>query len=226
MSEPGMRGASGYEVLGEYVYRASQRVLPRIYRAVMAEQLSRLDESRNPRIIYVTDLTMCTHKYHMRKVYAEATLSFEPSAVMGDMVHKGIEELLKEQGFLTEYEVSKSVELGGEYYEVRGRVDAYRPDEGLVVEIKTMKSFGGSPLKHHLDQLNIYANMLSAREAVLLYVTHDRIIEYQVDVFPIDLAGAVKALLEDSFHPRYEWECSYCPFRKLCPYHVPRQGSA
>ncbi|WP_440059065.1 CRISPR-associated protein Cas4 [Thermogladius sp. 4427co] len=194
------------------------KISPLLYRYFMEEQLSRINELSSPSIVYVTDLVSCHHKFHMRKQYPELTISFEPSAIMGNLIHLGLESIVRNHGFIPEYQVEKHIEIGGAIYILKGRVDAYNPDTREVLEIKSVKTFQGEPYRHHLDQLNIYLNMLNASRGILLYISHDRIVEFEVKSVHVDLEEELKKLVYDETHPKYTWECRYCPFRKLCPY--------
>jgi len=196
-------------------------VLGLIYDWIMKRQVEKLQDARDPRVVYVTDLVACTHKYHLRKKYPELTLSFEPVAVLGDIAHAGLGKLLAEKGFEVEYEVSREVVVDGESFVLRGRVDAFKRDEGLVVEIKTSRSAVNLPKEHHLKQLKVYLELLGASNGVLIYITPSKIVEYYVKHEPVNIEVEVKNLLVDASHPRYTWECRYCVFRKICPFYQP-----
>jgi CRISPR-associated exonuclease Cas4 len=193
-------------------------VVELIYEWIVKQQLEKLSESRDPRVIYVTDLVVCTHKFHMRKSFPELGISFEPSAVLGDIAHIGLGKLLSEKGFSVEVEVSREVEIENVKYLLKGRVDALSVDKSVVVEVKTSKSAVGLPREHHVKQLKIYLELLGAKHGVLVYITPDKLVEYHYDYEPVDLEAEVQALLANTQHPRYPWECSYCTYRKLCPY--------
>ncbi|WP_227410868.1 CRISPR-associated protein Cas4 [Thermosphaera chiliense] len=197
-----------------------EKITQILYEKYVKEELHRLEELKNPKIVYVTDLVGCSHKYYLRRLYPELTIKFEPSAVLGNLVHAGIGTLLREKGFEVEVEVSTEVEVNGEKYSVRGRVDALKKDEGLVVEVKTARYAQDIPREHHLNQLKIYLEILNLENGTLIYITPDKIYEFQVKREKISLESLVKTLVDDTAHPRYEWECSYCMFRKLCPYAV------
>lgn len=190
-----------------------------LYEWVLKEQLKKLPESRDPRIIYVTDLVGCSHKYHLRKKYPELTLSFEPAAILGDIVHTGLGRLLAEKGFEVELEVSREIVVDGEQYLLKGRVDAFKRDEGLVVEVKTSRTAINLPRDHHVKQLRIYLQLLGAEKGLLIYITPDKLVEYPIEYQPVDIEEEVKAIINDTVHPRYQWECKYCVYRKLCSYY-------
>lgn len=199
------------------------KIVKIVYDRHRAQFEERRAELADPTVIYVTDLVSCTNKYFMRRLYPDLAYAFEPPAVLGDLAHAGLESLLREHGFLPEFQVEKHVEVGSALYRVKGRVDAYNPDTGEVVEIKTARTLRAEPYEHHLAQINIYLNMLGSERGYLVYFTHDRIAEFAVRRAPVDLEGLVARLLRNEAHPLYAWECDYCPFRKLCPMRAARE---
>ena len=103
-------------------------------------------------------------------------------------------------------------------YVVKGRVDAWNPVSREVVEIKTARSSHGVPHEHHILQLQIYMEILGVDKGLLVYITPDRLLEYTVLKASVDIEGFVRELVGDSVHPRWDWECRYCVYSKLCPY--------
>ena len=98
-------------------------------------------------------------------------------------------------------------------YIIKGRVDLLK--DGEIIEIKTSRAGFKIPYEHHIEQLQIYMNLLKANEGRLLYITPDRIVEFKFVRRKIDM----KQVLNDYFKsdgPRYEWECKYCPFSQFC----------
>ncbi|MCD6488819.1 MAG: CRISPR-associated protein Cas4 [Desulfurococcales archaeon] len=195
-------------------------VIQFIYKRSYEDYVKRLDELRDPHIIYVTDLASCTHKYYLRTQYPELLFRFEPVAILGEMVHAGLESILEKEGFEIEYEVSKQFTLNEGTYTLKGRIDAYNRSTGVVVEIKTSRSSQGIPREHHLIQLQIYLNMVNASKGILLYITPDRIAEYDIERQDLILEDMMKNLINDNMHPRWDWECRYCIFSKMCPYRI------
>lgn len=204
------------------MYKPSSFVTSLIYEKFMNEQLKRINELRDPSIIYVTDLVSCTHKYHLKKLYPELSLMFEPAAILGNIAHLGLGSLLKEKNIEVEIEVSLDVEVDDKKYIIKGRVDAIDKNNNLIVEIKTARSAIDLPKDHHIKQLNIYLNMLNIPQGVLIYITPDRILEYSIQRDRIDLSKEIRDLIDDLYHPKYEWECSYCTYRKMCHYYKTR----
>ncbi len=198
-------------------------ILQALYRLKQRDFMEKLREMSDPSVIYVTDLVQCSHKRVMRIMYPLMSFRFEPPLVLGDLVHAGLEALLSEEGWEAEVPVEASVEVGDETYVVKGRVDLLkRNEEGrpvAVVEIKTGRDLpDNSPREHHVAQVQVYMSMLGAREGYLVYITPERLVEFPVEPVSIDLESLVEDVVYDRRAPRYEWECRYCPYRRICPY--------
>jgi len=201
-------------------YYSSEVVVPVIYRYYMEEQVKRINELKDPRIIYVTDLAACSHKLKLRRIYPEITLRFEPGAILGSLIHAGVEKYLAEQGFVVEHSIEEKIKVENEEYTVKGRVDAYDPEKKIVIEIKSSRDTANKPLEHHIFQLQIYLNMLEADKGILVYITPEGFLEYGINREKINLKSLVKTLVRDEVHPRWSWECRYCVFKRLCTYAV------
>lgn len=204
----------------QFQYKSSHLITRLIYGLKMKEQRERLEEAKNPEIIYVTDLVACTHKYHLRLMFPELTMKFEPSAILGDLVHAGLEKYLEKEGFEVEVPIEKKISVKGREYIVKGRVDAYKPSEELVIEIKSGRTSQNLPREHHVYQLKIYLDLLDANKGILIYVTPEKILEYEINRSKdIDVKSLIKSIVEDNVHPKWSWECKYCVFQKICPYY-------
>ncbi len=199
-------------------YKSSETIVPLIYKIHISDQLNRLNEIRNPQIIYVTDLVACTHKYKLRRLYPELTIRFEPSALVGEMIHIGVEKYLEREGYTIEYPIEKKYEVDNIEYILKGRVDAFHPEKKIVVEIKSGRDVQNKPLEHHIYQLQIYLNILDVDRGILFYVTPDGFLEYEFKREKMNIKSLIKMLVNDEIHPRWEWECRYCLFRRICSY--------
>lgn len=179
--------------------------------------------------IWVSALTQCPRKWFYILRFPELSqVEFKGFFVLGKAVHMGLQQLLEEYypslGYdrvESEVEVEKQVQLDdGKVVLLSGRVDviAYRGDEKIVYEFKTARSDIGLPHEQHVLQLKIYMNMVNANKGILLYVTPDRVAEYKVDTYISD--DELKKLVDwfmKADTPRYDWECSYCPYAVMCP---------
>ncbi len=201
-------------------------IVEELYMIKQRDFSEKLRELTNPRIVYVTDLAACSHKRIMRLNYPLLSFQFEPQLILGDLVHRGLQQILAANGdarWRAEVEVEREVDIDGDKVLLKGRADLVSYDEDgraeTVVEIKTARSLPEeAPLEHHVLQLRIYMQLLGAKQGVLLYVTPERIVEYPVDPSPLDIEQLVRETVYDMRIPRYEWECRYCPYRKFCPY--------
>ena len=186
-------------------------------------------EGREGLTVSVTDLTSCSQKYHFRLKYPELliTQSYYPALINGRVMHRGIQEILLDRFFdfiQVEVPVEKSLNIPGSdgmprIVKVSGRVDALLADD-TVIEFKTSRSDHETPLEHHVLQLRIYLNMTGRRRGLLVYLTPERITEYWITnpLSDEELQQLVRETLNNERHPRWSWECSYCPFSIICPH--------
>ncbi len=196
------------------------RILRIVYEAKQRDFADRVNEATRPDVVYVTDLTSCSQKRLFRLAMPLLSFRFEPPMLLGELVHLGLERLLEQEGWVTELEIVKHYEVDGVRYELRGRADAVRIEDGRVVEvveIKTARSID-KPLEHHALQLQIYMQLLGAERGYLVYITPDKIVEYSVDPGDVDIERLLAETVRNTAHPRFEWECRYCPYRRYCPY--------
>ena len=207
-------------------------------REKIGEQIKKASEKKEDEL-WVTDLIYCPLKRaYTEKLMIEingnkvppviAEQLDTPSLVIGDLIHRGLEEWLREKGCQTEEEVEKTVtvKLSEEEktFKIRGRIDAICGD--TVVEIKYMRDIKqNKPLQHHILQTQLYMWLAEKTEGLIIYVSPTGILSYNIrspytePQVRIEIAGAVSMLRI----PRYEWECRYCPFQMICP-HSPRGG--
>jgi len=204
---------------------SSLSVVEYLYRRRQDEFREKLRDMIDPRVVYVTDLVSCSHKRVMRHRFPLLAFRFEPALVLGDLVHAGLESLLGgRDGWEAEVEVERRYVLEGDEYIVKGRADLVkRRGDGsveVVVELKTARDLPeGRPHQHHVNQLRVYMELLDAPRGVLVYVTPERLLEFSVERGDgIDVEALLREAVHDTARPRFDWECRYCPYRRLCPY--------
>lgn len=191
-------------------------LLKRLYEEKLNDYKQRIEELKDPKVIYVTDLVYCPLKREFRKEFTELVFQFEPYLLMGEIVHKGVEELLADIGYEIEKEISLTLNIDGEELIIKGRIDAYSPQN--IVEIKSARSAANIPQEHHLMQLKLYMAITGVHSGTLIYVTPDRFAEYNVSSKGIEIAEVVKRFLRMEKIPQWGWECKHCPFAGFCPY--------
>lgn len=197
-------------------------IVEKVLRKKLEEYLSHVKEENT---LYVTDLVRCPLKNHYEMVYKELAMSevFTPAAILGDFVHAGLEDFIKNNftNAQAEIEVGKEILVNDKQIKIKGRIDAVAEINGekTVIEIKTARADKGLPHEHHKAQLQIYLWITGIKKGLLVYITPDRITEYPVNG-GIDDASVIK-LAEDTLKmsktPRYTWECKYCVFSSVCP---------
>jgi len=198
------------------------RILEEIYNVKQKDFTEKLREMTDTSIVYVTDLVSCSMKRLMRIKYPLLSFRFEPPIILGELVHAGLERILEERGWRAEVQVEKAFTIDGENYLLKGRADLVRYENGRakeVVEIKTGRDLPlNEPHDHHVLQLKIYLNLLGAEEGYLVYITPERLAEFRVEPEPIDIETLMRETIYNEKTPRYEWECRYCPYRRICPF--------
>jgi len=45
-------------------------------------------------------------------------------------------------------------------------------------------------------------------------------LEYKVVKETIDIDELVRETINDVVHPRWDWECRYCVYSRMCPYRI------
>lgn len=180
---------------------------------------------RESNVYWVSDLVRCLLKRDYELKYPELSLRevFTPAFIYGNMIHRGLQSMLKEvfaDKVMVEVESSKEIQLPGNSSKVviKGRADAIlATDEGNVgIEIKTSRSDMNLPHDHHVDQVMIYNWLFNLKYSLLIYITPDRVTQYEVLDRVLDSEVANRIL--DVRYPRYPWECNYCVYSVLCPY--------
>lgn len=191
----------------------------------------RAKHAREPSVYWVTDLVSCSLKRCFALKYPELELAefFKPVAVLGSLVHAGwgqiIGNILEGEGVRVELEVESSLEVdlesivpGSGKVVVKGRADTLvimRDGSRYGIEVKTSRSDLSLPMEHHVDQVRLYNLLFNLEKSYLLYVTPERIAQYEIAERASE-EEIVKRIL-DMKAPRYAWECKYCPFAVLCP---------
>jgi len=186
---------------------------------------------REDGVLWVTDLVSCRLKEKYSREYPEIDLStlFKPPLIQGTLVHRGLETFLKEH--LSSDEVKVDVEVEG-FKEIdlskltmksdlskviiKGRIDVIvsTKESKIGIEIKTARADLGIPHPHHIDQVRIYNWLFNLDKSILIYITPDRLAQYEV-CERFSESEIAKRVVDDA-SPRYEWECQYCPFSVLC----------
>ncbi|RLF13798.1 MAG: CRISPR-associated protein Cas4 [Thermoprotei archaeon] len=183
---------------------------------------------RETDVYWITDLCRCPMKRIYELRYPEILLQdiFSPNFILGDVLHIGLEELLKrssEEG-LIDYDVEAEVEkerrinVDGKEIVIRGRLDLLlkKNKELIGIEIKSSRSDSGIPHEHHILQCRLYSWLFELSKVILIYITPDRIAEYEITEGATE--EMVVNLIKDSKAPRWSWECRYCRFSVMCPY--------
>lgn len=167
---------------------------------------------------WVSDLYSCRKKVNFRRENKiEVAFSDDFSAksrAIGILIHKGLQEYLKED----DYEIEKKIVKEIDDYKIVGKVDAINDEE--VLEIKYQKSFKGAN-KHHILQLSTYLNMTGLKHGTIIYITPFKFTDVSVDSVIDD--DYIRFLINNDFSPFGDWECSYCEYNGICDMKVKKK---
>ena len=172
--------------------------------------------------IYVTELVECPKKREFRKQLWFLEL-FNPSTLIGELVHYGsghlLKEIVKDGHVEVEVERAKSIDN----VVIKGRIDAIVED--VIYEFKFMRNIKGKlPLPHHEEQLQIYGWLTGLEEGYIVYITPNGFKEYGKELHYTD--DNIRVLLMNKQSPRYNWECQYCAFADYCSSNIQHQRSS
>lgn len=118
------------------------------------------------------------------------------------------------QGVAWQREVPFEAQIGG--LTVRGVVDAYDPEGGVIVDYKTDQEVDPA---QHLLQLSVYAHTLGASGAALAYVRHDRLhwfSEVELHAGYAQFCSLTEQMRAGEFSPTPGMVCITCPYGGLC----------
>ena len=192
---------------------------------LMEYRLQRKEREKDPFVYYVTDLVRCSMKRELEINIPEIRilnlLKFN-SAFIGELVHIGMEKLLKDlygdevQIETENLDASKDIYIDKKKYTVKGRIDAIM-NGSTGIEIKLVLANTELPYEHHIDQARIYNWLYGLKRTILLYIQPTRLVEFEV----VDSASDDEILhrIREFQAPRYTWECKYCEYKHLCPYY-------
>jgi len=194
-----------------------------LYEDRLKEYLERWREREEEKnVVHVTELLTCPLKIEFLLKYPEVGKGqlLNSAFLMGVLLHKGLVKFLSEQStykVLEEVEVKRKI---GEWT-VKGRVDAWlvREDgEEIIVEIKTSRRDIGIPYQHHIEQLELYLWLTGVKRGLLVYITPDRITEYEVNTPATDeeVMMYIEDFIKKSKVPRFDWECKVCQWANIC----------
>jgi len=186
-------------------------IIYKLLRILIADRIVHISDKKEKNVVWVSDLIRCKLKGEYELLYTEL-YDIQPYQVLGYLLHMGLEKFLAmTQEGMSEYDVEK--EIDG--VKITGRIDFLTDD--TVYEIKYMRDHrDNKPLEHHVLQTRIYMWMTDRKKGKIIYVTPNRIAEYDITDPMND--DEVRILLEERDKiPRWDWECKYCEWSKICP---------
>lgn len=169
--------------------------------------------------VYAYELTTCQRKIEYRDRFSDAAMLDRQRwpLLKGEAVDDLINNILEED-YITDGSMDfKIPETEGiKFIRCRPDVLALREPGNIPIEIKTTKSLRYGASKHHAIQANVYAQCWDAPFALLFYFSPDGRKYYRIGR---DMDVNIPQLIREmDASPRWDWECSYCPFSHLCPF--------
>lgn len=210
-----------------YLLRGGTLVLDELLDTIYKEEKREHDKhmkKKHENKFYVGDLSKCRRKMREMPLEEKNKLSIKQPLLTGSLVEDGVSKYFKDMGFITQYRMSAEIEgSDGTVYEVSGRLDFYRPGDGLCVELKSPMYLkkDTSKMKKWFIQCQAY-NWLSEKEdnpsinnTYLIQITHNGHREIYISKSLTD-----EDVLDYIENPRYpfveRYECKYCKI-KNCP---------
>ena len=162
-----------------------------------------------PNVVHVSELVQCRKKSILANKFPEV-ITVEPRMFLGKVVHRGIQEWFKEK-------YNAKIEAEGDKaildVIITGHADVLTDD--FVVEVKYARDvYQNQPYDHHISQVKTYMWLFERELGWLLYITPERMVEFQLRGAPKD--DEIMMLYDTWSSPRYPWECDYCQFSKIC----------
>jgi len=131
--------------------------------------------------------------------------------------------------------LGKEMEKPLEWSGIKGVIDEYDPETGIVLEKKFVSRTPREPYEHHINQVKLYKLLLAKTGLpysyfILWYFAFDNM-EDPVKIFivptpPVDAIEREALLKREAMvfalksgkipQRKLSWYCKYCPFAKLC----------
>jgi CRISPR-associated protein Cas4 len=166
----------------------------------------------------------CLRRAYLQRIKAAAPTPVEFLKIVGNDVHLKLQDVLKEEGYLTE--VGVSIKIGD--FKLVGRVDALKDDgeNPHLIEFKTVQEIPQEPHESHVLQVQAYLLMAGLEKGYLVYLARK---DGRVKVFKIhkdkkalkkvvERAYLLHKALKEKVPPppeRGPW-CNTCPFTLTC----------
>lgn len=172
----------------------------------------------------VTELVGCKKKAEFSRRYSNWT-QIQPQILVGIITHIGVQNWVKEYYQIeAEFEKTfyKKISIFDGYGIIEGTVDILNKTNNQVIEIKYSRDvYNNTPYEHHINQVRLYLWLTGCDEGKILYITPERIVEFEVNDPMSD--NELLSFIHEWKSPRYEWECNYCSYNQFCPHAIKRK---
>ena len=193
-----------------------------VHRWLLEAVRARSRVSLDSRVIHVTEVTQCLRRSYFLRTRLVQLSPANALRLIGDEVHKALQEVLKRYGYEVEFRVA--IDAGD--VKLVGHVDAYHPKGKYIIEFKTVAKIPKSPYPNHLMQTQAYIALTYSRTGFIAYIARDN---GDVKVFKVRpnkqtlrklilRARELSKALTKGGPPRPEKSplCNQCEFKYLC----------
>jgi len=175
-------------------------------------------------IVFAHELTRCSKANEFDKELPDMAKArrFEPALILGELVHVGVDHItLKYSSRVsTIYNLPELCVPETYYYKEfhrRKLIVCGTPDlvfNGCPVDLKYQRAPVSDAKDHHISRVKIYMNLMRANTGYVFYITPRKISTFVITEPYSD--EELLNLVDQYIAPRWDWECSWCIYSKLC----------
>ncbi|MGQ4891541.1 MAG: CRISPR-associated protein Cas4 [Candidatus Njordarchaeia archaeon] len=202
-------------------------ILRKILRAFRDYQKEKYKTMYDVNTFHVHELVACKFKSELVREIPELSTPLNPPIFIGEGIDNLMKELFEKDSELqsltvtTEGVYEKSINVDGVEIKIVGKPDIVLKD--TIIEVKYTQFADDLPRDHHIKQLKLYLFLTGYKKGKLVYVTNRGFKEYNIEE-PFTEQELVEYIKNWS-SPRYEWECTYCNYKQICPHYRNNMGA-
>ena len=196
-------------------------ILRKILRAFRDYEKGKYETKMEENTFHVHELVACKFKSELVREIPELSTPLKPPIFIGEAIDDFMKQLFLHDEELQKMTVTaegiyeKSVNVDGKEIKIVGKPDIVLND--VVIEVKYTQFADDLPKDHHVMQVKLYLFLTGYKKGKLVYVTNRGFKEFDVNE-PFTEEELVEYIKSWS-SPRYEWECTYCNYKQICPHY-------
>ena len=196
-------------------------ILRKILRAFRDYEKEKYETKMGENVFHVHELVACKFKSELVREIPELSTPLKPPIFIGEAIDDFMKQLflndkeLQKMTITAEGIYEKEVNVEGKEIKIVGKPDIVLND--TIIEIKYTQFPDELPRDHHVKQVKLYLFLTGCKKGKLVYVTNRGFKEFDVNepFTEEELAEYIKTWSS----PRYEWECTYCNYKQICPHY-------